>query len=408
MIKFIETRISSAGNIKGFKFCNESYKLSVGKTNTAIIAIKAILSKNKNIKTVVTVPTEYLKVQWIQSLAKNGLFQEVTVEVINSAAKKQEKVNFLILDECHREGSESFYEVFRNRDPDIVLGLSATFDRLDGRHELLNKFCPVCDTITVKEAIENGWLSPYREYKVLLEVDDIDVYKQANSEFQNSFSMLGYDFNLAMKCLTNIIYRRTYAKKMGWSAKDIDGIIFSWNRALKARKDFVMNHPKKIEIARKILNARQDKKGITFSATIKQAERIGIGYVVHSGNTKKKNKLTMEEFRDLKYGVINSSKSLIEGADIPGLNLAIILCGNSSSTAKTQSLGRVIRYEEGKQAEVFSLIIKGTMEENWHSTATQGKSYIEITESELDDILNNVEINVVEKEAAASDLIFRL
>ena len=209
-------------------------------------------------------------------------------------------------------------------------------------------------------------------------------------------------------CLTNIIFRRGYAKKMGISAKEIDGIIFTWNRALKARKDFVMNHPKKLEITRKILDARPNSKAITFSATIKQAEKIGIGYTVHSGNTKKKNKLTMEEFRDLKYGVINSSKSLIEGADIPGLNLAIILCGNSSQTAKTQSLGRVIRYEEGKNAEVFTLVIKGTMEENWYSTATQGKSYIEITESELDAILNNVEINTVEKEAVASDLLFRL
>jgi len=408
MIKFIETRISSAGNIKGFKFCNESYKLSVGKTNTAIIAIKAILSKNKNIKTVVIVPTEYLKVQWIQSLAKAGLFQEVSVEIINSAAKKQEKVNFLILDEAHRIPGPTFYEIFPNRDPDIVLGLSATFDRLDGRHILLNKFCPVCDIITVKEAIENNWLSPYREYKVLLEVDDIEVYRQANAEFQNSFSMFGYDFNLAMKCLTNIIYRRTYAKKMGWSAKDIDGIVFSWNRALKARKGFVMNHPKKVEIARKILAARPNSKGITFSATIAQSEKIGGGYVVHSGKTKKKNRLTMEEFRDLKCGVIHTAKSLDEGSDVPGLNLAIILSNTSSRTQKVQRTGRCIRYEPDKIAEIFTLVIGQTNEEGWFNTSSAGSSYIEITESELDDILGYQEINVVEKEAMASDLLFRL
>ena len=382
--------------------------MSVGKTNTAIIAIKAILSKNKNIKTVVIVPTEYLKVQWIQSLAKEGLFQEVSVEIINTAAKKQEKVNFLILDEAHRVVSDTFYEVFRNRDPDIVLGLSATFDRLDGRHILLNKFCPVCDIITVKEAIENNWLSPYREYKVLLEVDNIEVYRQANAEFQNAFSMFDYNFDTAMKCLTNIIYRRTYAKKMGWSAKDIDGIVFSWNRALKARKDFVMNHPKKLEITRKILAARQNSKAITFSATIKQAELIGQGYVVHSGNTKKKNRITMEEFNKLNKGVVHTAKSLDEGADVQGLNLAIILSNTSSSTQKTQRIGRVIRLEPDKVAEIFTLVIKGTNEESWFNTSSQGKSYIEISESELDDILDYKEINVVEKEAVASDLIFRL
>lgn len=33
-----------------------------------------------------------------------------------------------------------------------------------------------------------------------------------------------------------------------------------------------MSHPKKFEIADKILDARSDKKAITFSATIKDAE----------------------------------------------------------------------------------------------------------------------------------------
>ena len=50
--------------------------------------------------------------------------------------------------------------------------------------------------------------------------------------------------------------------------------------------------------------------------------------------------------------------------------------------------GRVIRYEEGKHAEIFTLIIKGTMEEGWFNTSSSGKSYIEITEDELDEILN--------------------
>ena len=216
------------------------------------------------------------------------------------------------------------------------MGLSATFNRLDGKHELLNKFCPICDTITIQEAIQNKWLSEYKEYKVIIEPEDIERYKLLNKEFNETFAIFDYKFDIAMNCLTNIIYRRAYAKKLGVSAKDIDAIVFTWQRALKGRKNYVMNHPKKIEIARKIIEARQNEKIITFSSTIAQSEKIGYGYVVNSGKTKKKNRITIEQFSKLNRGVINTAKSLDEGSDIPGLSVAIILSNTSSQTQKTQ------------------------------------------------------------------------
>ena len=380
----------------------------VGKTRAALTAVKGFLTKNSGKIIVVVVPTDHLKLQWISELNKYRLLEYVRVEIINSAIKIDSHVDFLILDECHRIPSETFYEVFKQRNPLMVLGLSATFSRLDGRHELLDKFCPVCDVISIKEAIDNKWLSPYKEYKVIITPDDIEEYRQLNKTFNEMFAIFNFDFELAMNCLTNIVKRRVYAKKMGIPASDMDGIVFSWQRALKGRKAYVMNHPKKLELTRKILAYRQDKKAITFSATIAQAEKIGGGYVVHSKQTKKKNRISVEEFSQLPFGVMHTAKSLDEGADIKGLNLAIILSNTSSQTQKTQRLGRVIRFEEDKEAEVFTLIIKGTMEEHWFNTSTSGKEYIEITESELDEILKGCESENIVHEAKESDLIFRL
>jgi superfamily II DNA or RNA helicase len=168
-----------------------------------------------------------------------------------------------------------------------------------------------------------------------------------------------------------------------------------------------MNHQKKIDIARKIIAARPNEKIITFSATIAQSEKIGSGYVVNSGKTKKKNRITMQEFAKLNRGVIHTAKSLDEGSDVPGLNTAIVLCNTSSQTQKTQRIGRVIRYEEGKQAEIFTLVIKGTMEEGWFNTSTAGNNYIEITESELDEILFGTETTNLEQEAKEVGMMFR-
>lgn len=379
-----------------------------GKTRVAIIAIKSFLTKNtgKNIK--IIVPTEHLKVQWLLELDKYGLSLQTNVEIINSAVKKEERVDLLILDEAHRYGSDSFIEIFKIKHPKLILGLSATFHRLDGRHRIIEKYCPIIDTVTVKEALKNGWLSSYREYKVIVQVDDFHIYQQASQEFQEMFAIFNFDFNLAMKCVTNIVYRRYYGKTLGIASKDMDAISYTWQRALRKRKEFVMNHPDKIEITRKILEARPFSKAITFSGTIKQAEKIGIGTVVHSGKTKKKNRLTIEEFSSMPTGVINSSKSLNEGVDIPGLNLAVILTNSSSPNEKIQRIGRVIRKEEDKLAEIFTLVIKGTIEEKWFENSSQYSSYIEITESELDEVLRGDFLEGPEHEGKEIDQLFRL
>ena len=333
----------------------------VGKTRAGLLAIKGFLSKNKNKKIVVVVPTEYLKIQWIQQLVKYGFHNDVSVEIINSAINLETQIDFLILDEIHRAAADTFYKVFQKRKPKLVLGLTATFSRLDGKHAILAYHCPIVDIISLEEALENKWLSPYIEYKVLITPNDIDVYKQYNAAFIESFSYFNNNFNLAMNCVSGIMkgnkvikashyVRYEYAESLCTLPKnhprykdtvksilaEVTAATFTFSRALQARKKYVFNHPKKIEIARKILSFREGTKAITFSATIAQAEKVGIGHVVHSGNTKKKNRLTMEEFNKLSSGVINTAKSLDEGADIKGLNLAIILSNSSSKTQKTQ------------------------------------------------------------------------
>ena len=84
---------------------------------------------------------------------------------------------------------------------------------MDGKDEIISKKCPIVDTISVEEAIENKWLADYREYEVLIEPEDIDVYKEVNKEFYEHFSFFNYDFNLAMKCATDWKRRAELAKE---------------------------------------------------------------------------------------------------------------------------------------------------------------------------------------------------
>ena len=166
---------------------------------------------------------------------------------------------------------------------------------------------------------------------------------------------------------------------------------------LKKRKSFIYNHPKKIEIANLIIEHRADKKGITFSKTIANAEKIKHGYTLHSKISKKKRAMTMEEFRNLKRGFINTSKALTQGVDIPGLEVAIFLGTDSSITNKTQSRGRVIRYSEDKEAEIFTLVIKNTVEEEWVRRSNPDTEFITLDERNLINFLDNKEYDVIEE-----------
>lgn len=364
-----------------------------GKTTMALKAIEVASEKNPGLETVVVVPTNVLKEQWYKNIEEKEITSNVKVITINNAASAAFDCDFLIIDEAHRANASSFRKLFDNCDPHFILGLTATYERLDSKEkEVMDKYCPVCDTVTIQEAVKNKWLAPYKEYKVLLDVD-LTAYDKANKEFIQHFAFFNFDFTLGMSIATNFWAQQQYAKEINCTVAEVKAHAYSWLRALKFRKAFVANHPHKLEVAKKIIEARKDKKIITFNSSIKQCEAYKSGYIVHSGKTKKKNSLSIEEFSHVVGGgVIHSAAMLKEGLDVPGLSVAIITGFNSSKTEKVQEIGRTIRFEPGKQAEIFVLVIKGSVEEKWYDKASEYSSYIEISEQELDKILNNEDL----------------
>ena len=268
----------------------------VGKTKTALDAIERVIAKNPTVKVVIVVPTQILQDQWIEKLDERGLVFNIDVLVLNTAAKRPFYCNMLVVDEVHRAAAEELSQMFLNCKPVFVLGLTATYERLDGREKIiLDKFCPVIDEIPLEEAEKNGWVSPYKEYKVMIDVD-LTEYNKANQAFLEHFAFFNFDWKNAMSCVQNETFRKNYAYLLGTTIKEVTARAFAWNRAMQFRKKFIANHPKKIEIAKKILEARKNTKVITFNSSIKQCEAYGFGYVIHSEKKKKENKAILDEF----------------------------------------------------------------------------------------------------------------
>ena len=367
-----------------------------GKTRLALDLADAFISKNPQAQLLVVVPTQVLKDQWITQIDERGLGLNICVEVINTVIKYDWTVDMLILDEAHRAAAQQMIQIFDKVQYSYILCLTGTMERLDMRHLLLSKYAPICDRITLEEAEKEGWVAVHKEYAVMLNVD-LTEYNQWNSRFNKAFAFFNFEFDVAMKAATDYTIRSKIAKQLGVDVKMVSAMGMEFVRSLKARKEFIMNHPKKIEIARKIIEARKNHKIITFSGTIKQSEAIGTGWVMHSKKSKKLNAETIEQFNKAQCGVLNTSKAADEGVDIAGVDTEIILHTDSSKIRKGQRLGRAVRFEEGKVAEIFTLIIAGTQETKWLANSRTSK-VITITEEQLDKVLAGEDIQTRERE----------
>ena len=370
-----------------------------GKTVTSLKVLKTVISKYPQTRFIVIVPTDNLKIQWEQQIDAWGFSLNGEVVIVNTAIKNQYNTDILVIDECHRVNASTFREIFNTIKYKYVLGLTATYERLDNLHkEVMETYCPVIDTITLQEALLNGWISQYTEYQVLIDVDDIEEYQQYNREFVKSFEFFNFEWDKVMKCigkngfierarLRDQICPRGTEEERKKVFTQITYHATNFMRALQKRKAFINNHPKKVEIARRIINALPFAKIITFSNNIKMAEAIGIGEVYTGKDSKKKARANLTEFNLQQTGCINSVKKLIEGADIQGLDTAIMLGIDSSETRATQARGRAIRFKEGKHALIFNIVINNTVETEWMKKSHQKSSYITIDEEGLNDVL---------------------
>ena len=370
-----------------------------GKTRVALKIIKWLQSLHPEITIIVVVPTTGLQEQWVEELDKFGCSREhVEVYVINSVIKNTHTCNLLILDECHRYASADFKKVFDMVTYNMILCLTATFERLDGKEKLIAKYAPVVDKVSIQECLVNKWVSNYKEYVVVIEPDDLDEYDKLTAEFMTHFEFFDYDFGTAMSMVGKNGWknRYNYAKEICQNQAQLKDTFktvtihaMGLMRAMQARKKYISSHPEKLRVAEEIIAHRPDSKIITFCATVAMAEQIQEGYVYTGKDSKKGNRVTLNEFSKMKSGVLNTVKKANEGINLPDLDVGIMLGVDSSKIKHAQTRGRVVRYQEGKNAEYFTLILKDTVEVEWWRRS-QGKDSCEvIDEDNLIHVLNH-------------------
>lgn len=221
--------------------------------------------------------------------------------------------DFIIVDEFHHAAAGSYQKLLSYYQPKILLGLTATPERMDGK-DILSYFD---DTISAEmrltEAINRKLLSPFQYFCVS---DTVDLSKL-------KWGRKGYD----IKELENVYTSNTIRS----------------NQIVKSLKKYVTD----------ILEV----KGLGFCVSIEHANymayyfnQIGIPSVALYGSVDNKIRT------DAKDKLVNGEINFIfvvdlynEGIDIPEVNTILFLRPTESLTVFLQQLGRGLRLADGKE-----------------------------------------------------------
>jgi len=224
----------------------------------------------------------------------------------------------VIVDEAHHGTAASYRPLFEHLQPERLLGLTATPERMDGSSILPDFAGEITAEIRLPEALADKLLCPFHYFCVS---DNIDL----------SGEQFWRNGRFAVDALEKV-----------FTGDDI--------RA-KQRLDLVLHS------LRRYQPELSELRGIGFCAGVRHAEymaehfnRAGIAAAAVVGTTA--SEVREQLFRQLREGQLRfvfTVDVLSEGVDIPEINLVLFLRPTESLTVFLQQLGRGLRHAPGKE-----------------------------------------------------------
>lgn len=221
--------------------------------------------------------------------------------------------DFIIVDEFHHAAAPSYQKLLSYYNPQILLGLTATPERMDGKDILAYFDHTIAAEIRLTDAIDRKLLCPFQYFGI---TDHVDLSRL-------KWSRKGYDLAELENVYTGDKIRTT--------------------QILNSMKKYVTD--------------MDDVKGLGFCVSVEHAlymakvfEEAGIPAVALHGNSSEQERSTV------KNRLISGEISMIfvvdlynEGVDIPAVNTILFLRPTESLTVFLQQLGRGLRLAEGKE-----------------------------------------------------------
>ncbi len=333
------------------------------------LAVMAIADRAR--PTLVVAPTLDLVRQWHQLLeaafaTKVGVVgggehdvQPLTVTTYDSAWIHMEhfgaRFGLVVFDEAHHLPGTSYAQAARMCMAPFRLGLTATPERQDGRHALLDELIgPTCFRRDIVE-LSGRWLA---EYDVETRVIDLDeAERQEWTHEREIYRGFLRDQHIRISAPGG------WGRFLMLSCRSEEG-----RRALAAyrRQRALALAPKgKFELVGQLLHQHRADRTLLFTQHNATAHAVSRRFLVpsitHHTRVSERTAI-LRGLREGDYRAVVTSKVLNEGVDVPEANVAIIMSGSGSVREHVQRLGRVLRKAEGKRARLYELVTGETGE----------------------------------------------
>ncbi len=221
---------------------------------------------------------------------------------------------FVVIDECHHAPAESYQRVIRAISPDVLLGLTATPERADGRSLLPDFDHRIAAELRLWHALERQLLVPFEYYGIS---DNTDL-------------------------------RAIRWNRGGYQLADLENI-YTGNQA---RVDLV------VEQLRRRVGDLRSVRALAFCVSVEHAEfmarelsRRGIpAEAVHGTTRGDAREAAPRRLERSDINVICTCDLYNEGVDLPFVDTLLLLRPTASTTVFVQQLGRGLRLHEGKSS----------------------------------------------------------
>lgn len=241
---------------------------------------------------------------------KNARFLFATIQTISKEERLNsfdpEEFDYILIDEAHKSGANSYRRVIGYFKPDFLLGMTATPERTDdfNIYELFDY--NLAFEIRLQDALEEDMLCPFH-YIGVTDYEWKDNIETDNNILQRLVSQERMD------------YVEEQINYYGYSGESVHGLIFC------SMKD------EAYEIAQIMTDKGYRTVALTGEDSIERREQI------------------IAEFEAGELDYIVTVDIFNEGIDIPCVNQVVMLRNTQSSIVFVQQLGRGLRKFEGKE-----------------------------------------------------------
>ncbi|WP_324758513.1 DEAD/DEAH box helicase family protein [Haloarcula sp. GH36] len=340
-----------------------------GKTVVGIAAAVAL-----GTPTLVVVPTIDLLDQWERELDREfdvsigrlgggeQRLEPVTVATYDSAYLRADEIGdqfgLVVFDEVHHLGGEGYRDIARLLAAPARLGLTATFERPDGAHEVIEDLVgPVVHRIGVDD-LAGEHLADYdiKRIEVSLTPAERERYEAAQSTFTDYLAQS----NIRMTSGSDY---QELVKRSGTDPRAREALL-----AKQRAREVMMNAQRKVDRLGTLLDRHREDRIIVFTAytdlVYRLSERFLLPAITHETSAGERREI-LDRFREGDYSRVVTANVLDEGVDVPDANVAVVLSGSGSEREFTQRLGRILRpTDDGSRALLYELVTEETAEEN--------------------------------------------